>query len=136
MVAFSLNASIKSLRISMRDKRLERIQRICLALPEATEQEAWGAPTFRVRKKMFAMHAKSVNRVEASRDALWCNAPEGMQEILASNEPEKYFVPPYMGVKGWIGILLDNVDDEELEALVTQSYCMVAPKKLQALVSE
>lgn len=120
----------------MSDKRLERIRRVCLALPEACEQEAWQAPTFRVRKKMFAMYAKSVNRADADRDALWCNAPEGMQEILVSNEPEKYFVPAYVGVKGWIGILLDNVDDEELEALVTQSYCMVAPRKLQALVSE
>ena len=115
-------------------KQIDRVRRISLALPEAFEQEAWGEPTFRVRKKLFAMYADADNHHGGGRDALWCNAPPGAQEILVSCEPEKYFIPPYVGVKGWIGIILANVDDAELEGLVAQSYCMIAPKKLQALV--
>lgn len=113
---------------------LDRARRACLALPEAFEQEAWGEPTFRVRKRLFAMFASAAKHHGAGRDGLWCAAPLGVQEILVRSEPRKYFVPPYVGVKGWIGIDLRAVDDEELRSLVTQSYCMLAPKKLQALV--
>ena len=59
-----------------------------------------------------------------------------MQEILVSSDPEKFYVPPYAGVNGWIGIRLDAVDDDELRSLIVQSYCMIAPKKLQALVAD
>ena len=118
----------------MSTDHLDKARRICLALPEAVEQEAWGEPTFRVRKKMFAMFVGAGNHHGAGRDALWCNAPLGVQEHLVRSGPEKYFVPPYVGVKGWIGIVLDECDDSEVEAQVVQSYCMVAPKKLQALV--
>lgn len=111
---------------------LSRVRRICMALPEATEQVAWGAPTWRVRKKIFAMFADNHHR--DGRVALWCNAPLGVQEHLAAAEPEKYFVPPYVGVKGWIGIVVPRATDQEIAAHVAQSYCMVAPKKLQALV--
>jgi hypothetical protein len=116
----------------MSSDQLERVRRICLALPEATEQEAWGEPTFRVRKKLFAMFADNHHR--DGRVALWCNAPLGVQEILVRSEPEKYFAPPYVGPKGWIGLVLDRCDDAEIESNVVQAYCMVAPKKLQALV--
>src|SRR3712207_761516 len=115
----------------MSTEPLERVRRICLALPEAWEQEAWGAPTFRVRKRMFAMYDFHHS---GGHVALWCNAPLGVQEHLVGAEPEKYFMPPYMGVKGWVGIVLDQVDDAELSEQVVQSYCMVAPRKLQALV--
>ena len=118
----------------MSNDQLERVRRICLALPETTEQEAWGEPTFRVRKKIFAMFAN--NHHHDGRIALWCNAPLGVQEMLVRSAPEKFFVPPYVGVKGWIGIVIDAVSDAELEGQVTQSYCMIAPKKLQALVQQ
>ncbi len=111
---------------------LERVRRICLALPESFEQEAWGEPTFRVRKRMFAMFANDHHG--DGRIALWCNAPLGVQEMLVRSMPEKVFVPPYVGVKGWIGLVLDRCDDAEVEAHVVQSYCMVAPKRLQAQV--
>ncbi|HET7462333.1 MAG TPA: MmcQ/YjbR family DNA-binding protein [Longimicrobium sp.] len=107
---------------------LERVRRTCLALPEAVEQVAWGEPTWRVRKRLFAMYA--ANHHGDGRVALWCNAPLGVQEALVAGEPDKYFVPPYVGVKGWIGIVLDRVDDAELRGHVVQSYAMVAPKKL------
>ena len=118
----------------MSSSHLERVRRICLALPEASEQEAWGEPTFRVRKKLFAMYADAANHHGGGRAALWLAAPLGVQEMLVDSDPEKYFVPPYVGVKGWIGVALDHVDDAELEPHVVQSYCMIAPKKLQALV--
>lgn len=119
----------------MNDEMMERARRICLALPEATEQEAWGEPTWRVRKKIFAMYASAGNHHGAGRHALWLNAPLGVQEMLVRSAPETYFVPPYVGVKGSIGVVLTAIgDDAELADLVAQSYCMVAPKKLAALV--
>lgn len=114
---------------------LERVRRVCLALPEAFEQEAWGSPTFRVRKRIFAMFAAAGNHHGRGRDGLWLAAPLGVQEIVVRSEPEKFFVPPYVGVKGWIGANVDAVDDAELRELVVQSYCIVAPRKLQALVT-
>ncbi|HEX8211956.1 MAG TPA: MmcQ/YjbR family DNA-binding protein [Longimicrobium sp.] len=114
---------------------LERVRRVCLALPEAFEQEAWGAPTFRVRKRIFAMFAAAGNHHGGGRAGLWLAAPLGVQEIVVRSEPEKFFVPPYVGVKGWIGAYVDTVDDDELHSLAVQSYCIVAPKKLQALVA-
>lgn len=115
---------------------VERVRRACLSLPEATEQEAWGEPTWRVKKKIFAMYASGKNHHGAGHDSLWCAAPLGVQEIVVRADPQKYFVPPYVGVKGWIGIRLDAVDDDELRSQVVQSYCMIAPKKLQALVAD
>ena len=120
--------------MTSRAEQLDRARRACLALPEATEQEAWGEPTFRVRKKIFAMYASGDNHHGRGRECLWCNAPLGVQELLVRSEPGKFFVPPYAGVNGWIGIVMHAVDDEELRSLVLQSYCMIAPKKLQALV--
>ena len=111
---------------------LERARRICLALPEATEQEVWGTPTFRIRRKIFAMYAGNVHG--DGRWALWCKAPLGVQEVLVRQAPERFFVPPYVGVKGWIGIVIERVDDAELRELVVQSYCLIAPRRLAARV--
>jgi hypothetical protein len=74
------------------------------------------------------------NHHRDGRIALWCNAPLGVQEHLVAGEPEKYFVPPYVGVKGWIGIVIAAAADEEIASHVAQAYCMVAPKRLQARV--
>jgi hypothetical protein len=115
---------------------IERARRACLSLPEATEQEAWGEPTWRVKKKVFAMFASAKNHHGAGHDSLWCAAPVGVMEIMVRSDPEKFFRPPYVGTKGWVGIRLDAVDDAELRSLVVQSYCEVAPKKLQALVAD
>ena len=112
---------------------IERVRRICLRLPESFEQEAWGEPTFRVSKKIFAMYASSGNHHGAGHDALWCKAPLGVQEILVRSNPDTYFVPPYVGVSGWIGIRVGKVSDDELKELVVQSYFLVASKRLQAL---
>jgi len=112
---------------------LSRARAHCLALPEATEKLAWGAPTFRIRdKKMFASFAD--NHHGDGRIALWVHAPEGVQQSVVEAEPEKFFVPPFLGPRGWIGINLDRVTDEELAFFVAQAYCVVAPKKLQAML--
>src|SRR3954469_9656601 len=108
---------------------LERVRRACLALPEAAEQAAWGEPTFRVRKKIFAMYAAAGNHHGAGHEAIWCPAPVGVQEMLVRAEPEKYFVPPYVGPKGWVGVRLEAVSDVELQEHAVQAYCMIAPKK-------
>jgi hypothetical protein len=115
------------------DDPLERTRSLCLSLPEAFEQEAWGEPTFRVHKRIFAMYAGS-ERHGKGRPSLWCNAPLGVQGYLVDDRPDVFFVPPYVGVKGWIGVVIPAVDDAELRELLVQSYCMVAPKRLQARV--
>ena len=120
----------------MSDSPLDRARSICLSLPEAFEQEAWGEPTFRVRKRMFAMFASATNHHGAGSDSLWCHAPLGVQEILIHSAPEIYFSPPYVGVKGWIGIDLALIPDAELVELVRQSYSMVAPKRLLAALAD
>ena len=114
----------------------ERVRHICLALPETFEQLAWGEPTFRVKKRIFAMFARADTHHGRGKDSLWLNAPLGVQEMLVRADAVKFFVPPYAGVNGWIGVVLAEVDDAELRSLVVQSYCMIAPKKLQALVQE
>ena len=118
------------------NESLERVRRVCLALPEAFEQEAWGAPTFRVRKRLFAMFASGDGHHGRGHDGLWCAAPLGVQPIMVRAEPDRYFVPPYVGPRGWIGIHLDAVDDDELRSVVVQAFCVIAPKKLQKLVDE
>lgn len=112
--------------------QLARARRICLALPEAEEKEAWGAPTFRVKGRMFAMYVN--NHHGDGRTALWLNAPLGVQKLLVEAEPEKFFIPPYQGPKGWIGVHLDRNSDADVEFHVRQAYRLVAPKKLQALL--
>src|SRR3954470_1579608 len=105
---------------------VERLRAICLALPEATEKEAWGDPTFRVRDKIFAMF-----KTGDGRPAVWCKAPPGSQIILVGADPDRFFAPPYVGPKGWVGMRLDGaVDWDELASLVRRSYGLVAPRRL------
>jgi hypothetical protein len=107
---------------------LPRLQKICFALPDAIERETWGNPTFRVREKIFTMF-----RPDNDTPALWCKAPRGVQTILIEAAPERFFRPPYVGHKGWIGVRLNGaVDWAEVAALVQRSYQMTAPKKLLA----
>ena len=110
---------------------LPRLRSLCLALPEATEKVAWGEPTFRVRDKIFAMYDN--NHHGAGHIAVWCKAPPGVQEILVSADPKKFFRPPYVGHKGWIGVRLDRkVDWDEIADILEDSYRMTAPKRLCA----
>lgn len=114
----------------MTKRTTDRLSKICLALPEATEKEAWGDPTFRVRDKIFAMEKRGDGRV-----SVWFKAPPGSQQVLVGSDAERFFVPPYVGHKGWVGMRLDaNPDWKEVELLMRRSYRMTAPRKLAALV--
>ena len=109
---------------------IERLRAICLALPEAVEKATWGDPTFRVRERIFAMEKHGDGRV-----SLWCKAPPGSQMVLVGADPERFFVPPYVGHKGWVGVRLDRDPDwDEVAALVERSYRLIAPKRLAAMV--
>lgn len=110
---------------------LARLRAVCFSLPEVTEKEAWGEPTFRVRDKLFAMFA--TDHHHDGNIAVWCKAAMGMQEVLIDADPERFFKPPYVGPKGWIGIRLDGkVDWDEVHALLAESWRMTAPPKLAA----
>ena len=87
---------------------IDRLRAICLALPEAVEKETWGDPTFRVRDRIFAMEKRGDGRI-----SLWCKAPPGSQMVLVGADPERFFVPPYVGHKGWVGVRLDRKPDWE-----------------------
>jgi len=114
---------------------LARLRRVCLALPEAHEVEAWGEPTFRVRNKLFAMYAAPTNHHGAGRAAVWCKAAPGNQALMVRAEPARYFVPPYVGPSGWVGVWLDrNPDWAGVGELMRDSYKLVAPRKLAALL--
>jgi len=109
---------------------LERIRQICLGLPETTERLSHGAPTFFVRqKRAFVMVLN--NHHGDGRFALWCAAPDGLQKMLVESEPARFFVPPYVGHRGWLGVRLDgSLHWEELTGIVEDAYAEVAPRKL------
>src|SRR5262245_57702681 len=118
---------------TQQQKALGRLRKICLALPEAEERETWEVATFRVRDKIFAMQMGADGRF-----GMTCKAQPGVQEILVGSDPNRFFVPPYTGHKGWIGVRLDDddVDWDEVEGLVIDSYRKTAPKRLQAQLDE
>jgi hypothetical protein len=116
---------------------LARLRKLCLALPEAHEVEAWGEPTFRVRNKLFAMHANASNHHGGGRPAVWIKAEPGNQDLMVRTAPERFFVPPYVGPSGWVGVWLDRgVDWAELADLLRDAYRLTAPKRLLAKLEQ
>lgn len=114
----------------MQEDPLDQLRAICLALPESVESGGVGNPSFKVRDKIFAMRHGFDGRM-----SMWCKAPPGAQDVLVGSNPEQFFVPPYVGHHGWVGIWLDVEIDWDLVAdLVRGSYCMTAPKRLSALL--
>jgi predicted DNA-binding protein (MmcQ/YjbR family) len=112
-------------------KPIDRLRRICLSLPEAYEEETWGEATFRVRKKIFCMAGGH----DPAQPSLTLKATDpDQQALLAQGTP--FFLPAYVGHKGWIGVDLgsDGVDWTEIGELVTESYRLIAPKRLAALI--
>ncbi|XRQ16286.1 MmcQ/YjbR family DNA-binding protein [Actinomadura welshii] len=104
----------------------ERIREICLALPEAAEKPFGGhtAPSYRVRDKLFVM---------TSEDGLSMTfkAAPGVQEALVAESPERFFVPQYVGSRGWVGAhLAVDHDWDEMAELIEDSYRLIAPKRL------
>jgi hypothetical protein len=113
-----------------RERILGRVRGLCLGLPETSERLSHGAPTFFVRgKKAFVMVL--TNHHGDGRFAIWCAAPAGMQAMLVEADPERFFVPPYVGHRGWLGFRLDReLDPGELAGIVEDAYAEVAPPAL------
>jgi len=111
----------------------ERIRAICMALPEVTERPSHGAPTWFVRDKSTFVTLWSEGHHDHKFAHLWCAAPSGVQQELVDTEPERFFRPPYVGGRGWIGVRLDvTLDWAELARICEEAYRTVAPPKLVA----
>jgi len=113
-------------------EELDGLRKVCLALPEVEERASHGEPAWFVRGKKtlvtFANHHHDDGRL-----AFWCPAPPGVQEELVRTEPERFFRPPYVGHRGWLGVRLDvDVDWAEIDRIVRDAYRLVAPKSLIA----
>jgi hypothetical protein len=108
------------------------VRELCLGLPEVNERPSHGAPTFFIRdKKTFATVWDNHHRDE--RLGLICAAPPGVQEQLVDEEPDRFYVPAYVGHRGWIGVRIDRkVDWNEIEQILLDAYTCVAPTKLVA----
>jgi predicted DNA-binding protein (MmcQ/YjbR family) len=109
-----------------------RVRALCLTLPEAEDRPFGGhsAPAFRVRDKLFVMTSEDGT-------SMTLKAPKGAQQVLVASEPARFFVPKYVGPKGWVGVRLDlrvAPDWDEMAELITESYCLTAPKRLAARV--
>jgi hypothetical protein len=113
------------------DDPLHRLRELCLALPETTERLSHGEPTWFVREKTtFVTYADHHHD-----DVLgfWCAAPDGAQGMLVSSAPDRFYVPPYVGHRGWLGVRLDGeIDWDEIADIVEDAYRTVAPKRLVA----
>jgi hypothetical protein len=113
-----------------RERALERIRSFCAELPETSERPSHGAPTFFVRgKRAFVMVL--TDHHGDGRFALWCAAPAGVQQALVAADPERFFVPRYVGHRGWLGVRLDReLPWEDVAGVVEDAYAEVAPAKL------
>jgi predicted DNA-binding protein (MmcQ/YjbR family) len=111
---------------------LDRARALCLALPEAFELETWDHPTFRVgsgRGKIFCTAAQDGSSLTVKAD------PIEREALLVQGDP--FYVPPYVGGKGWVGVLTERAgtDWEEVAELIATSYCLIAPKRLAEKVT-
>ena len=115
---------------AQRDRALARVRDLCLALPETSERSSHGAPTFFVRgKRAFVMVL--TDHHGDGRFALWCAAPAGVQRTLVDADPERFFTPPYVGHRGWLGVRLDRAPVwGEIAGIVEDAYVEVAPPRL------
>ncbi len=112
----------------MSKKQLERVRRICATPPDMSEKLSHGEPTFFVHNKIFVMFAN--NHHDDGRIAVWLPVPPGMQTALMENSPTTFFKPPYVGVRGWVGINLRHINDEDLRFYVQTAWELIAPKRL------
>ena len=112
--------------LSPADDALERVRSMCLAFPEADEKLSHGAPTFHVRGRLFVMFAN--NHHNDGHMAIWIPAAPGEQEALINADPRTYFRPPYVGVKGWVGIELARIGDEDLAVHIGDAWRIVLTK--------
>ncbi len=114
----------------MSDEHLERVRRICAALPATSERLSHGEPTFFVGTKVYVMFAD--NHHGDGRVAVWLPAPPGFQEGLRDTSPEIFFRPPYVGHRGWVGVILAAISDADLQLHIETAWELMAPKRLRA----
>ncbi len=114
----------------MATRPLDRLRKLCLSFPGATEKLSHGEPTW-FAKKVFVTLS---DHHHDDRVGFWAPAPPGAQEALTQSDPERFFVPKYVGGKGWVGVRLDvpNLDWDEIAEIVEDAYRQVAPKRLIA----
>jgi hypothetical protein len=117
--------------MAKREMQVQRVRRICMALPETSEKLSHGEPTFFVGKKVFAMFAN--NHHGDGHIAVWLPVPDGMQSVLMEAAPQTFFRPPYVGVRGWVGIELSQISDEDLASHLREAWRLIAPKKVLAV---
>lgn len=108
-------------------RQLKRVRKICLSLPDTTEKISHGEPTFFAKKRVFAMFSN--NHHHDGHVAVWVPAPPGLQEALIEEAPGVYYRPPYVGGGGWVGIELDQVNDEVLAGHLRQAWNLITRKK-------
>lgn len=116
------------------EKDVERVRRICLALPETWEKISHGEPTFFVGKRVFAMC--STNHHNDGHYAVTVPAAIGVQAALIEANPKKFYRPPYVGPAGWVGIELPRVKDKELALHLRGAWLLIAPEKLHGSLAE
>ena len=119
------------------DALLERVRIILMALPEVTERPSHSAPTWFVRDKKTICNFWD-NHHDDGIVGLWCAAPHGVQHELVEMEPERFYRPPYVGHRGWLGVRLDveDLDWDEVAHILTDAYRCVAPKTLVKLLDD
>lgn len=105
----------------------ERVRTICLAIPDTLEKLSHGEPMFFVKGKSFAN--MDTNHHSSGHIAIWCAAAPGAQETLVDANPRRFFRPPYVGIRGWLGVRLDDddVDWEEIEAILAEAAAIIRP---------
>jgi hypothetical protein len=109
---------------------LVRVRAICLALPGASECLSHGTPAFFAGKQFVMCWPRGHH--DAAFAHLWCAAPPGVQHELVSTEPDRFFRPPYVASRGWIGVHLDGeIDWREIEEICVEAYRTVASKRLR-----
>ena len=114
---------------------LQRLRGVCTSFPEVTERLSHGAPTWFVRDKSAFVTLWADGHHGNQFPHLWCAAPPGVQTELIEAEPERFFRPPYVGGRGWLGVRLDvGVDWDELGRICEEAYRVIAPKKLVAML--
>ena len=102
------------------EEHISRVRRICASLPGTTEKLSHGEPTWFVRKRVFAMFSN--NHHNDGHIAVWIPVPPGAQAVLLKTEPGRFYLPPYVGVNGWVGIELDRISDDDLAVHLHEAW--------------
>jgi hypothetical protein len=131
------------------ERQLARVRKACLTLPETSERLSHGGPAFFVSKSLAGVQGKDrVGRPPSAKNtvcfvmflddhhddgrlAIWCAAPDGVQAEMTETEPDRFFRPPYVGHRGWLGVMLAEVTEAELTAICREAFCTVAPPTVQ-----